>query len=109
MQDEYREGFETLGPAGMVAYKFFSLFRAKGTDISYGTLFVHKNADPAVVEDIRAYLKAQKVWLTTRPDVREMKLRMWWLVQKLMDHGLFSELGQRHIVFWYDSCTDLLP
>ena len=108
MQEEYAEGLEALGPAGMVFYKFVSLFRAKGHEVSYGKLFTHANADPEVVEDIRMWLKAQKEWVRTRPHVREMKHRMWWLVQSLMDRGLFDATAQRHILFWYDSCTDAL-
>lgn len=108
MQAEFDEGFETLGANAMIAYKFFSLFRAKGTEISYGKLFTHKSVDPEIVDDIRAWLKAQKEWLRTRPAKREIELRMWWLVQKVTELGLFDALGQRHILFWYDSCTEAL-
>ena len=109
MQIEYEDGLETLGANGMVFYKFLSLFRAKGHEVSYGKLFVHNNIDPEIVEDIRVWLKAQKEWVrTTRPSAQALKHRMWWLVQKLMDNGLFDGTAQRHILFWYDSCTDAL-
>ena len=108
MQAEYENGLDTLGPNGMIFYKFISLFRAKGHSVSYGKLFTHENADPEVVESIRVWLKAQKEWIQTAPPMREMKHRMWWLIQTLMDKGLFDGTAQRHILFWYDSCTDAL-
>lgn len=108
MQAEYDDGLETLGRREMVFYKFLSLFRAKGTDVSYGGLFTHANVDPEIVDDIRGWLKQQKEWVRSHPPVREMTHRMWWLVQKLMDYKLFDGLGQRHILFWYDSCIDAI-
>jgi hypothetical protein len=108
MEAEFEEGREALGENGLVAYKFFSLFRAKGTEVSYGKLFTHKDVDPEVVNDIRVYVKAQKEWVKTRPSARKLCLRMWWLVQKIMDYGLFDSLAQRHMLFWFDTCSDLL-
>ena len=108
MQTEYENGLDSLGPNGMIYYKFVSLFRAKGQTVSYGKLFTHENVSLEIVEDIRVWLKAQKEWIQTSPPSREMKHRMWWLVQKVMDYGLFDGTAQRHILFWYDSCTEAL-
>jgi hypothetical protein len=61
MQSEYEDGLETLGRREMVFYKFLSLFRAKGTEISYGGMFTHSNADPEIVDEADAFAALEEL------------------------------------------------
>lgn len=105
---EYESGLERLGFPGMVYFKFLSMFRVKDTSVSFGVL-TDGEVSPAVVESLRTYFKQQKEWVreTPRP-AKEIRQRLWWVVQKILDFKVFTEYGHRYLMFWHDSCDDQL-
>jgi hypothetical protein len=60
-------------------------------------------------ERLRTYVREQKEWIRTvghNAIPREMISRMWWLLQKMIDFGMWSIQDQKYIVYWYDTCTE---
>jgi hypothetical protein len=107
-QAEYEMGLEMLGFPGMVYFKFLSMFRVKDGSVSFG-LHTDTQVDSAVAETFRSYLKQQKEWVKAGSRSRqEVRQRLWWTVQKVLDAKVFSEHGQRYLMFWHDSCDDQL-
>ena len=107
IHQEYEETFDTLGGKGTVFYKFFSLLSAKGNTIRFGRRIVDDDVEPYVVDEFRAYLKEQREWIRMQiqPTV-EMRQRMWWVVEKLIEHGVFSSSEQKNVMIWLDLCLD---
>ena len=113
LTQEYAEGFDALGHRGLVFYKFMSMISVKIREedalLKFGpnltcTYFNVENA-----ERLRAYLKEQKEWIRTEgrdAPAREMIARMWWVLQKMVDYGMWSIQDQKYIVYWYDTCTE---
>ena len=112
MNDEYREGMQELGEAGMVFYKFFSLFGVrKDGSVRFGPNIVEED----VVEEqsivFRNYLKEQREWirqLGKKADIKELQRRMWWVVEKMMEFGFFTNAEQKTVMIWLDICLTRL-
>ena len=115
IQEEYETGIETLGFPGMVYYKFLSMFSVKvskddsPSTVSFGTL-VPATLDNETASTLRSYIKQQKEWLRNEKQTNkaEMRRRIWWVVQKILDYKVFAEKGQCYIMFWLDKCDDQL-
>jgi hypothetical protein len=109
IQEEYETGIETLGFPGMVYYKFLSMFSVKSGTVSFGTL-PPAEIDPETASTLRSYIKQQKEWLRNEKQTNkaEMRRRIWWVVQKILDYKVFAEKGQCYIMFWLDKCDDQL-
>ncbi len=113
LSQEYAEGYEALGHRGLVFYKFMSMVSVKIREeealIKFGPLLTCSYSNIANAESLRAYLKEQKEWIREQGDkapVREMTRRMWWLMQKMIDFGIWTIQDQKYIVYWYDTCTE---
>jgi hypothetical protein len=107
IHQEYEEGFDTLGPAGAVFFKFFSLFSAKDDTVKFGRNIADDEVEPKAVAEIRAYLKQQKEWVREERRLPvEMSRRMWWIVEKIIEYGVFTSSDQKHIMIWLDICLD---
>jgi hypothetical protein len=107
IHQEYEENFDTLGAKGMVFYKFFTLLSAKGTTIRFGRRIVDDDVEPHVVNEFRSYLKEQREWIRMEHrSILEMKQRMWWVVENLIEHGVFSSSEQKNVMIWLDICLD---
>ncbi len=107
IHQEYEEGFDTLGTSGVVFYKFFSLFSAREDTVKFSRRIVDDDVDTDVVAEFRAYIKEQKEWVREkRQSPQEMKQRMWWIVEKIIENGIFSPGEQKHAMFWLDICLD---
>jgi hypothetical protein len=115
IEEEFTSGVETLGFPGMVYYKFLSMFSVKvskddsPSTVSFGTL-VPATLDNETASTLRSYIKQQKEWLRNEKQTNkaEMRRRIWWVVQKILDYKLFPERGQCYIMFWLDKCDDQL-
>jgi hypothetical protein len=108
IEEEYTSGLELLGFHGMVYYKFLSMFRVKDGVITFGAM-TDAVGKPENVGAFYTYLKQQKEWIKSEKHSRqEIRQRLWWVVQKVLDLKLFNEYGHRYIMFWHDSCDDQL-
>lgn len=115
IEEEYASGIETLGFPGMVYYKFLSMFQVKvskddsPSTVSFG-IVTPANIDTESASTLRSYIKQQKEWLRQekRTNRAEMRQRIWWIVQKLLDYKLFTEKGQCYMMYWLDKCDDQL-
>lgn len=115
IEDEYTSGIETLGFPGMVYFKFLSMFQVKvskddsPSTVSFGVV-TPANLDTESAATLRSYIKQQKEWLRQekRTNRAEMRQRIWWVVQKILDYKLFTEKGQCYMMYWLDKCDDQL-
>ena len=106
MEEEYNEGLRALGEAGMLYYKCLSLFRVRTKDLSIR--FGHNIVDEedlrlAELQTFKTYLDEQKQWIREigrKADPKELKRRMWWLLQKMFEFGFFTASDQATIVSW---------
>ena len=111
IEAEYETGLEMLGFPGMVFFKFLSTFSVRLSDPTCKVFFGAMSADVSHgrAETFRAYLKQQREWIRSgRRETKEIRQRMWWIVQKVIDLEMFNEYGHRYIMFWHDSCDDQL-
>ena len=115
LHQEYAEGLDALGPRGLVFYKFFSMISVKVREeeavLKFGPNMTCTHSEVGNAERIRAYVKEQKEWIRTQgrnAPIREMMTRMWWVLQKMIDYGMWSIPDQKYIVYWYDTCTEQL-
>ena len=113
LSQEYAEGYEALGHKGLVFYKFMSMVSVKIREeeavIKFGPLLACSYSNIPNAELLRSYLKEQKEWIREQgkdAPVREMTRRMWWLMQKMIDFGIWTIQDQKYIVYWYDTCTE---
>lgn len=107
--EEYVEGLEALGDAGMAFYKFFQSFTVKDTAIRYGKRMVDANVPEETLRCMKEYIREQKQWILEQKknaDRKELRRRMWWLCQKFLDTGVFTPTEQHIISCWLDTCLD---
>jgi hypothetical protein len=107
--EEYEEGLETLGDAGLAFFKFFQSFTVKDTTIRYGKRMVDTSVSEETARDVKEYIREQKQWILLNKksaDRKELRRRMWWLSQKFLDVGVFSATEQHIISCWLDTCLD---
>jgi hypothetical protein len=115
IQEEYISGMQTLGFPGMVYYKYLSMFSVKvskddsPSTVSFGTL-TPVTLDTETASTLRSYIKQQKEWLREEQQTNkaELRRRIWWIVQKILDYKLFTEKGQCYMMYWLDKCDDQL-
>ena len=112
MNDEYREGLQELGEAGMVFYKFFSLFGVrKDGSVRFGPKIIEDDAEEEHSSEFRNYLKEQREWirqLGKKADIKELQRRMWWVVEKMIEFGFFTNAEQKTVMIWLDICLTRL-
>ena len=109
IEEEYLSGIETLGFPGMVYYKYLSMFSVKSNTISFGVT-APVTIDTDTASTLRSYINEQKEWLRGEKQTNkaEMRRRIWWVVQKILDYKLFTEKGQCYMMYWLDKCDDQL-
>ena len=115
IEEEYTSGIEALGFPGMVYYKFLSMFQVKvskdetPSTVSFGVL-TPSTISQEEASTLRSYIKLQKEWLRAekRTNKAEMRQRIWWVVQKVLDYKLFKEREQCYMMYWLDKCDDQL-
>ena len=102
---EYNEGVEALGESRMRYYKFFSLFSFEnGNEVHFGDGMSSFCNDRTQYEQLKEYVKEQKKWLRSEsPNQGEMQGRSWWLLQKLLEFGVFGSSEFRTILLWYQN------
>ena len=115
LQDEYEDFFGGLGLVGTCFYKFINSFRIE-IDDDKGTIFFGKSAedddlDVEFAAKLRTLLKDQKRWIRDVKHKAPMaicKRRMWFLLSKFIDEGIFAtnELGK--IMYYMDSTWELM-
>ena len=115
LQEEYDDFFGGLGVIGTGFYKFINSF---SIEINEGaaTIFFGKSAedselDVAFASRLRTWLKEQKRWvrdMKNKAPLAICKRRMWFLVSKFIDEGIFTtgELGK--IMYYMDSTWELM-
>lgn len=116
MNDEYREGLETLGEHGMVFYKFLSLFRVriKGNELSirFGqNCLDDEDLKMEELQEFKNYIQEQRDWIKEtgkKAAPAELQRRMWWVVEKVLEFGFFASSDQRTIMIWLDICLSRL-
>lgn len=113
-QLEYEEGYDTLTDAGVVFFKFFSLLSVKihsedDIAVRFGRNIVDDSVSMDTAQKLKAFLKEQKEWIRgqgKRVSVLEVKRRLWWLVEKIIELGVFTTSEQKHVMIWLDICLD---
>ena len=115
IHQEYQEGFDTLGDVGVVFYKFFSLFATRlhpdRVEVRFGPNILDDELPREVVQKFREYLKEQKEWIREqgkRVNPKEAVRRMWWVVEKMIEFGIFTSSEQKTVMIWLDICLDRL-
>jgi hypothetical protein len=56
-------------------------------------------------------LKEQKEWIREQGknvNPKEAVRRMWWVVEKMIEFGIFSSSEQKTVMIWLDICLDRL-
>lgn len=109
-QEEFDEGRKELGAVGMAVYKFFAMFRVKEGHVWFGEC-IEQEVSPDTAQPLRDYIKAQKEWVRQHGrslQPKEATRRMWWLLTKLLEQGIFTSSEQRTIMCYYDMTLDLL-
>jgi hypothetical protein len=113
IHQEYEEGFDTLGDIGTVFYKFFSLFSARlfadRVEVRFGPNISDEELSRDVVQKFREYLKEQKEWIREqgrKVNKKQAIHRMWWVVEKMIEFGIFSSSEQKTVMIWLDICLD---
>ena len=113
IHQEYEEGFGTLGDIGTVFYKFFSLFSAKlfaeRVEVRFGPSIMDDELPRDIVQTFREYLKEQKEWIREQGKTvkkKEAIRRMWWVVEKMIEFGIFTSSDQKTVMIWLDICLD---
>ena len=113
-QLEYEEGHDTLTDAGVVFFKFFSLMSVKihsddEITVRFGRNIVDDTVSLDTAQKLKAFIKEQKEWIRVqgkRASVLEVKRRLWWLVEKIIELGVFTTAEQKHVMIWLDICLD---
>lgn len=92
IHQEYEEGLQALGEPRMRFYKLLSMFSFEnGNEIHVGDGIATFCSDKMHYDQLKEYIKEQKRWVRTEtPDPSEIRLRTWWLLQKLIEFGLFT-------------------
>lgn len=112
---EYQEGFDTLGDVSTIFYKFFSALsvkiRGQEVEIRFGRGIVDEDVPLQTAEKFREYLKEQREWIREQgkdANPKELKRRLWWVVTKIIDLGIFTNSEQKSVMIWLDICLDMI-
>ena len=115
LQEEYDDFFGGLGPVGTGFYKFINSFRIEiegdSATIYFGKSAEDDELDTEFAAELRTWLKDQKKWVRAeqkKVDLVICKRRMWFLVTKFIDEGIFScaELGK--VMYYMDTCFEVM-
>lgn len=99
LHQEYIEGLQALGQQRMRFYKFLSLFSFEnGNEVHFGDGMSCYCNDRDQYDQFKEYIKEQKKWVRTESDEPEVQSRMWWLLQKMIEFGLFAGSDFRTIL-----------
>lgn len=106
MQQEYEEGLQALGEHRMKFYKCLSLFSFEnGNELHFGetvACYIHERDK---YDQLKEYIKEQKKWVRiTEVEPKELRLRLWWFCQKLLEISSFTSSEFRTILQWIDFC-----
>ena len=110
LQQEYEEGLQTLGEHRMKFYKCLSLFSFEnGNEVHFGENIACYIHDRDKYEQLKEYIKEQKKWVRTTEGVHpsELRCRLWWFCQKLLEFASFTSAEFRTILQWVDFCLPL--
>jgi len=97
-----------------VAYKCLDLFKINIEDgekrgIYFGKCFFDGKPPLEILEAFRKFLKEQKSRLRKASGDKAIKISdyakiMWFLYQKIVEHGLFNDSQRRDILAFMDIC-----
>lgn len=106
LQQEYEEGIQALGEHRMKFYKCLSLFGFEnGNEFHFGENMVCCIHDRDKYEQLKDYIKEQKKWVrANNASPSELRLRLWWVCQKLLEFADFTSAEFRTIIQWIDFC-----
>lgn len=112
---EYQDFFPNLGREATCAYKFFDLFKInlgtgkdeKGNVMEKGLHWGKSCHDDELSDEelraLKTYIKDAKSWLRKEQkaaSINQMRKRMWFLVQKLIEFGAFTRGDRNQIIQW---------
>lgn len=110
LQDEYDDFFNGLGPIGAGFYKFINSFRIEiegdNATIYFGKSAEDDELDAEFAARLRTWLKDQKRWIRSeqkKAPLHVCKRRMWFLLSKLIDEGIFTSAELGKIMYFMDS------
>jgi AAA+ ATPase superfamily predicted ATPase len=115
LQEEYDDFFSGLGPVGTGFYKFINSFRIEieGDD---ATIYFGKSAEDGELDAefatrLRNWLKDQKKWIRSeqkKAPLNICKRRMWFLLSKFIDEGIFTSAELGKIMYFMDSTWEMM-
>ena len=94
----------------MKFYKCLSLFSFEnGNEVHFGQNIACYIHDRDKYEQLKEYIKEQKKWVRTleAADPKELRSRLWWVCQKLLEYAAFTSAELRTILQWIDFCLPL--
>lgn len=102
---EYEQGIEALGEYRMKYYKFFSLFFFEnGNEVHFGEGMSSFCNDRMQYDKLKDFVKEQKKWIRSETATQaQMAGRAWWLLEKVLEFGIFSASEFRTILLWFQS------
>ena len=116
LQDECDSPFSDLGFVGATYLKFISLFQTdeyedETMSISFGKHIEDSEVDVDLAKNIRTWLKEQKRWIRdvgkkASPDL--CIRRMWFIVSKCIEQGIFTTAEQGNIIRYMNSCVVII-
>jgi hypothetical protein len=115
---EEQELYTTCSREAAVTFKFFGLFKVETSKDSpcatvyFGDGCVDRNVAPAVGKEIKAYVKSVKKMIVDNPKGLHqavLRRKMFWLVTKLLEHGVFGPQFARvnnYLFYAWDETKD---
>jgi hypothetical protein len=101
---------ETINPKVAVTYKFLDLFKVslkEDRGLYWGKQAVDKNLSDEELLAFKNYLKAKKAEIRKDGKAPCAKI-LWFLYQKLLEHGAFDINVRREIRSYLDLCEYIL-
>jgi hypothetical protein len=108
--EEYNE-MHTINAKVAVTYKFLDLFKVslkEDKGLYWGKQAVDKNLTDEELLAFKNYLKAKKTEVRKDVKVQDCGKIIWFLYQKILEHGAFDLNVRREIRSYMDLCEYIL-
>jgi hypothetical protein len=102
---------ETINPKVAVTYKFLDLFKVslkEDRGLYWGKDAVDKDLSDEELLAFKNYLKAKKAEIRKEGKVQPCSKILWFLYQKILEHGAFDINVRQEIRSYLDLCEYIL-
>jgi hypothetical protein len=115
LQEEYDDYFNGLGPIATGFYTFIHSFRiileGENATLYFGKSAEDGDLDVAFATRLRVWLKEQKKWIRseqTNASLQACKQRMWFLVSRFIEEGIFTSSQLGKIMYFMDVTWEMM-